>query len=245
MIDWNSVLQTLGSSAILVGMFAWLAKSIISAYISRNVEKHKSDLSAQAAIETERLRSSLEVEASKRTLEFTALHTKRAEFIADLYGRLLDIQGLLSRLHFEYRHREIREDLDRRFYRDKREDWQLEPGIDTLRPEEQARIDELNDSLTEFYEFFKKHRLYFSSEVCDLIDRFATLASYQAMNYQNIALKDEEGNLLVHPSVKETWDLAIEKAPELLSLVESEFRSILGVESTSAAADMRDQAEAR
>ncbi len=69
--------------------------------------------------------------------------------------------------------------------------------------------------------------------------------AYQAMNYQNVALKDEEGNLLVHPSVKETWDLAIEKAPELLSLVESEFRSILGVESASAAADMGDQAEAR
>lgn len=245
MIDWNSVLQTLGGSAIVVGMFAWLAKSTISAYLSRNLEKHKSDLSAQSALEIERLRSSLIVEAAKRTLKFTALHTKRAEFIADLYGRLLDIQGLLSRLHFQYESREIREDLDRRFYRDKRESWQLEPGIDTLRPEEQARIDELNKSLTEFYEFFKKHRLYFSSAVCELIDSFATLASYQAMNYENVALKDEEGNLLVHPSVKETWDLAIKKAPELLALSESEFRSILGVESATAAAGMGNQTEGR
>ena len=245
MIDWNSVLQTLVSSTIVVGAFAWIAKSGISAFLARNLEKHKSDLSAQSALETERLRSSLEVEAARQTLKFTALHTKRAEFIADLYRRLWEIQGLLSRLLFQYKHREIREDLDRKYYRDKREAWQLKDGIDTLRPEEQERIDALNNSLTEFYEFFGKHRLYFSSEVCELIDRFATLASYQAMNYQNVALKDEEGNLLVHPSVKETWDLAIEKAPELLSLVESEFRSILGVETASAAADMGDQAEAR
>ena len=244
-MDWNSTLQTLGSWTIFAGAFAWIAKSGISAFLSRNLEKHKSDLSAQSALEIERLRSSLQVVAARQTLEFTALHTKRAEFIADLYGRLYDIQGLLSRLHFEYEHRDIREDLDRKYYLEKREAWKLEPGINTLRPEEQRRIDELNDSLTKFYEFFKKHRLYFSSEVCGLIDGFATLASYQAMNYQNVALKDEEGNLLVHPSVKETWDLAIKKTPELLALSESEFRSILGVESATAAAGMGNQTEGR
>ena len=144
MIDWISVLQTLGSSTIIVGVFAWIAKSSISAFLARNLEKHKSDLTAQSALEIERLRSSLEVEAARQTLKFSALHTKRAGFIADLYQQLWDIQGLLSRLLFEYQHREIREDLDRRYYRDKREVWQIKDGIDNLRPEEQARIDELN-----------------------------------------------------------------------------------------------------
>ena len=241
MIDWISVLQTLGSSAIIVGALAWIAKSSISAFLARNLEKHKSDLTAQSALEIERLRSSLEVEAARQTLKFTALHTKRAGFIADLYQQLWDIQGLLSRLLFEYQHREIREDLDRKYYRDKREVWQIKDGIDNLRPEEQARIDELNKSLSEFYEFFSKHRLYFSKDVCELIDRFATLASYQATSYQNVALKDKEGNLLVNPRVKEVWDLAIEKSPELLKLVESEFRAILGVENAAATAGMGGQ----
>lgn len=230
MIDWSSVIQTLSASTIIVGAFAWLAKSVLSTLLSKNLEKHKSDLSAQSALEIERLRSSLQVETAKQSLKFTALHNKRAEFIADLYRRLRDIEGLLLRLHFEYQHREIREDLDRKYDRAKREEWQLEPGIDTLRPEEQARIDALNISLTEFYEFFNYHRLYFSRDVCEIIDRFATLASYQAMNYQNVALKDEDGNLLVNPKVKEVWDLAAQNAPELLALVELEFRSILGVE---------------
>ena len=148
--------------------------------------------------------------------------------------KLFDIQGLLLRLRFEYSHREIREDNDRKYYRDKRETWQLEPGIDTLRPEEVEQIEALNSSLTDFYKFFKRNRLYFSDAVCDLIDRFATLGSYQAMNYENVALKDKEGNLLVNPRVKETWDLAAEKTPELLSLLESEFRAMLGVESAAA-----------
>ncbi len=241
MIDWNSVLQTLGSSAVLVAALAWIAKSSIHAFLSRSLEKHKSELRAESALEIERLRSSLQVEAAKQTFEFTALHTKRAEIIADLYARLYKIQGLLMRLNFQYRNREIREDIDRKYHRDKREAWQLEPGIDTLRPEEQERIDELNHFLTDFYEFFNSHRLYFSANVCQLIDSFATLASYQAMNYENIAIKDEEGNLLVHPSVKETWDAAGQRAPELLVILESEFRSILAVEGAAATGAIGDQ----
>ena len=85
MIDWGSVLQTLGSSAIIVGALAWIAKSILGTYFSKHIEKHKNELSSQTALETERLRSSLEIEAAKRTLEYTALHTKRAEITAHLY----------------------------------------------------------------------------------------------------------------------------------------------------------------
>ena len=231
MVDWNLIIQTVGGATGVAAVLAWFARSIVTTYLNKDLERYKNDLSLKSALEVERLRSALTVESAKQELSFGSLHAKRAEFMADLYSRLLQLEGLMSRLQFQYQHREIREDIDRRFRRDKREEWQLELGIDTLAPDEQARVDELNQSLSEFYEFFRDHRLYFSKEVCDLIDRFTSLASYQAMNYENVALKDREGNLLVNPIVKEAWDSAVEVAPQILPLLESEFRSILGVES--------------
>lgn len=54
-------------------------------------------------------------------------------------------------------------------------------------------------------------------------------------NYQNVALKDEKGNLYVSSEVKKVWDKAIETIPQLLSLLEVEFRDILGVKSQQSA----------
>jgi hypothetical protein len=51
-----------------------------------------------------------------------------------------------------------------------------------------------------------------------------------AMMYQNVAIKDEEGNLLVDPIVAEFWEKAGNRIPQLQASLEAEFRVLLGVQ---------------
>jgi len=51
------------------------------------------------------------------------------------------------------------------------------------------------------------------------------------MNYHNVAIKDKDGNLWVNPEVKRVWDGAVATIPGLLTLLEREFRDLLGVTS--------------
>jgi len=229
-MNWLSLLEKLGTTGIITVVLAWLARSLIRSFLAKDLENYKSNLKAQSDTAIEQLKSSLQIEAHKKSIEFSSLHEKRASMIADLYVHLYDIWGLLQRLHFAYQHREIKEDIDRKYLRKNRKEWQLEPGIDTLSPEEEERIKELREETTKFYEFYKRNRIYFSPNICELIDRFATVTSYLPLNYHNVALKDKDGNLLVNPIVKKTWDKAFETIPQLLDIIEVQFRKILGVE---------------
>jgi len=228
-MDWGFIVQTLGGAAILVAAAAWLFRSLIGQFLSKDLERFKSDLKSQNEREIESLKSDLKIEAEKKTLQFSTLHSKRAEIMADLYEKLFDTLTLIQGLRFEYEYREIREDLDRKYRRGHRAEWQIEPGIDTLLPEEEQKIEALRTSMNELFLFYKKHLIYFPSEICEEIDRFLTLSSYTRSNYQNIALKDAEDNLLVNPVVKEMWDKAYDATPKILQTLETKFRGILGV----------------
>lgn len=229
-MNWQALITTLGGTGILVAALAWLSRSLISSLLTKDFEKYKAELKSKSELAIEEFKSSMQLESQKRIIEYTSLHGKRAEVIADLYSRLFQLQGWIQRLLFEYQHREIREDLDKKYYQKNREEWKLVEGIHTLSAEEEQKVKELSSHMSELYEFYGKYKIYFSSNTCDLIDRFSTLASYLATNYQNVALKDNDGNLYVNPDVKVVWDRAIETIPTLLVELEKEFRSILGVD---------------
>lgn len=234
MIDWQALLTTLGETTVLVAALAWLSKTIISSALSKDLEKFKADLKSNGDLAIEKFKSEIQLESQKRIIEYSSLHGRRAELIADLYGRLFSLYNSVQRVLFEYERRKIREDVDKTSPFAKREPWEMVPGIHLLNETEAKRVKDLSDLASDFHEFYGQHKIYFTPEVCNLIDRFSALASYMAMNYENVALKDENGNLYVNPKVKEVWDKAIEAIPLLLWTLENEFRSILGVDGEQA-----------
>jgi len=211
-----------GASLIVVGASAWLGKVWANRLMQEDIAKHNEVLA--------NLNSNLKKLEAEHQVRFSRLHEKQAEVIATLYDRLYHFNGSLQRLLFEYQHREIREDLDRKFYLNKREEWKLVPGIHTLRPEESERINELSKITSELHIFYGINRLYLPTKCCALMDRLSSISAFIASSYQNVALKDNDGNLLVHPDVKRVWDAALETIPALLSELENEFRSALGAE---------------
>jgi hypothetical protein len=228
-MEWLSFWKTLGGTGLAIAALAYLSKSLIGLFLNKDLESYKIKLEAENAMAIEKLRSSLQLEAEKRSVEFTSLHEKRVSMIAELYAHLYDLQSCVNYLYLQYQSREIREDIDRKYLQKTRKEWNLEPGIDTLDPEEEESVKKLGHEVISFLEFYKRNRIYFSSGACNLIDRFVGLSSYCYSNYRNVALKDKDGNLLVNSKVKQVWDKALEVIPQLLIELENEFRRILGV----------------
>lgn len=128
-MGWLYLLEKLGTTGIITVALAWLVRSLIRSFLAKDLENYKSNLKAQSDIAIEQLKSLLQIEAHKKSIEFSSLHEKRASMIADLYVHLYNMWGFIQRLHFAYQHREIKEDIDRKYLRKNRKEWQLEPGM--------------------------------------------------------------------------------------------------------------------
>ena len=226
---WEDVLRTLGGTAILVAALAWLAKSLLSAFLSKDLERFKSDLQATSQMSIESYTANLQLESQRHQIEYTALHSKRAECVADLYSRVVDLYEQVLGLSRELGAREYRAESYKQFKAPDAEPWEIEPGIHTLSPQEEAKSKRLHQSYKEFMCFYRQKRIYFSPDVCNLIDSFATLAGYMGVMYQNVALRDDDDQPYVNPVVLQSWEKSGEKIPGILSALELEFRTLLGV----------------
>lgn len=223
-MDWDSIIKTVTASGFIVSATAWMAKEIIKSSLEKDTIQFKSNLERESSLAIKKF----ELDAEKKIIEYTSLHSKRASLVAEMYAKIFDLNGAISKLLYEYQFREIREDVDKKLH-PKREPGKLILGIHTLTEDEEKLIKELSSLTSDFFVFYGRNKIYFSEAICNLVDRFSVLTSYMSFNYHNVALKDEQGNLYVNPEVKEVWDKAIKVIPELLPLMEQEFRKLLGV----------------
>jgi hypothetical protein len=223
-MDWDTIIKTVTVSGFIISATAWLVKEIIKSSLEKDTIQFKSNLERESSLAIKKF----ELEAEKKIIEYTSLHSKRASLVAEMYAKIYDLQGAITKLLYEYQYREIREDVDKKRHPN-RDPGKIVFGVHTLTEDEEKVLKELSCSTSDFYIFYGRNKIYFSETICNLVDRFATLASYMSFNYQNVALKDEHGELYVNPEIKKVWDKAIEVIPELLSLMEQDFRKLLGV----------------
>jgi hypothetical protein len=203
-----------GIGAAIIGV---IGKLVVDRKLQ--AQKHEHDK------QIESLKSKLQLEAQKKVIEYTSLHDKQAQIIADFYAKLSDLYRCIQGLVGEYSMRELRETIEKHLPCIPQSGWT------DLTDEEKKNIDEARACNEKLFEFYRRNKIYLSLVVCELTDRFCTLASYMAMNYHNVTFKDEDGKLVVASVVKEVWDKAIETIPNLLIQLEKEFRGILGVKS--------------
>lgn len=189
--------------------------------VDRKLQKQKAEYDKQL----ESLKSKLHLETQKQVIEYTSLHDKQAQIIADFYARLSDLYSSIQSLMGQYRMREIKEQIEK-----ENPDLPQPPKQIGLTAKEQQEIDAVHACNKELFEFYRRNKIYLSLVVCELTDRFCGLASYLAMEYLSVTFK-KDGKLIVAPVVKEVWDKAIETIPKLLTQLEIEFRDILGVKS--------------
>jgi hypothetical protein len=231
-MDWQSLVTSSVVISAAIAAAAFVAKSLISQWMARNIEAFKATLTVEHTRFVEELRANLQLEAQRHQIVFGSLHARRAEIIAELYGKLDELDRAIHIVLSQQWFREIREETDRRFGPEK-EPFEIRPGYEVLSTSEQKAVDSLASIARDFYQFYGRNRIYFSPEACDLLYRFGSISFFFAGNYHNIAYKDKDGKPYVNPEVKRVWDEAIKSMPQLKDLLEREFRSLLGVTSAT------------
>jgi hypothetical protein len=201
-MNWNTILTTLGSIGIGAGALAWLVKKFLSQLLEKDIEKFK---------------STLQFEAQKQLIEYGSLHKRRAELISELYEKLSQVDLAAQLLPWQLQLREYKEEYGQQ-------------NKLLLEQHEKEKVEDLSSKWRDMSQFYTKNKIYFNPAVCELIDKFQTLTGFISVNYENVAFKDDDGNLYVNPNVKRVWDAAHQSLPEAKLNLEKEFREILGVQ---------------
>jgi hypothetical protein len=208
-IPWAQILIAALTSSVftasVLAALAYVGRSIIERWLVRSLEKYKAEL---------------QLAAFEHQTRFTKLHEKRAEVIAELYKRLVQIQYSLRRLaHF------IRSATSNQ----------------SQYAEKETTITQ--SSLNEFKIYFEGHRLYFTEGLCGTVEKFhaeslVTLIELLSAETSKMLLSQSPSESPSESRFQEQYTETIRKAldrveqqvPSLKREIEKEFRKMLGVD---------------
>jgi hypothetical protein len=98
--DISEITKVLGGEALFLAAAAWLIKTLVSNRLMQEAEQFKIRLQADANVELEKLRASLQLVATEHQIRFAKLHEQRALIIADLHTRLVHARTAAARFIF-------------------------------------------------------------------------------------------------------------------------------------------------
>ena len=203
---FEQILLSLGGTAILVGGAAWLTRSIVVHFLSKDFETFKKQLETQSAETTARLTHSLQLVAAEHETRTSILLERRAKVIAKLYRLLVEFLAAAESF----------------------------AAIASFAGEptkpEKAKI--LHEKAIEFQKFFFPNRIYFNEVTCKNVDELvrgvwkstSNLRIWWELNEQQSA-----AGVRMMEAWQETSNFITEKVTPLMSGVEREFRQMLGV----------------
>jgi len=203
------IIASVGGSAALFAIMGWLAKSLLSQFLTKDIENHKAKLKYESEIELTKFRNEIEKTAFEHQIRFSKLHEKRAEVLASLYKLLVESIWLTRSLASPA-------------------EWVGEPS------KNEKYADAMN-KLGEFFRFFDQHRIYIPENLCPLIDDFIDKLRSPSIEL-GVYFRIERPNERTLKEKQEAWDRAWDSAkndvPKTRQELEREFRTILGGEET-------------
>ena len=85
----KEIIPILGTGAVIIAAVAWLAKQLISQFLSRDIESYKDRIERESRTEIEKLKWELNRTAYEHQTMFSELHTRRAEVIYKMHENLI------------------------------------------------------------------------------------------------------------------------------------------------------------
>ncbi|TKX40738.1 MULTISPECIES: hypothetical protein [unclassified Halorubrum] len=192
------VIEEVGAFAFGAAVVGWVARDLISQHFDKELSKY------QAEVDKELNRYQTELEKDK--LQFSELHTQRAEITAELYERFVE---------FEEDMRSLTDLMER-----------------SDEPPKDEKLEIAAESGNQFINFYMKNKIYFPPQICETVeelneemrDIFVTFRIY--MTYDG-----SPGDPHDLDQWHESWKRVTEdEVPELKSELEDRFRDLLGVE---------------
>jgi hypothetical protein len=198
------VIKILGTAALVVIAAAWLTKSIITHILSRKVEVYKSELKRESDKEVERLKSNLQIAALERQIVFSKLHEKRGLVMAECYALLRTLS-----------HSTFSSSLS-----------PTPPG------EPNPKAESVREKIVQLREHFYKYRIFFSEEICSVMDEFIVLLM-ETVDSSYLPSENPEENREWKEKSSKRFPELIKKVQNLQESLEKEFRGLLGVTSST------------
>jgi hypothetical protein len=87
---WQAIPAAILVNATLVAVLGWLAKSLVESQLAKDTATFKVKLAADTDSAIERLKHEFELITVEHQIRLHKLHEKRAEVVAELYGRLAE-----------------------------------------------------------------------------------------------------------------------------------------------------------
>ena len=202
----EQVITAIGGSAVLFAAMAWLARSIITHVLSKDIDKYKINLQAESQKELVRLQSTLQLVEFEHQVRFSQLHERKVSIIGEMYSRLVRLHK--SATDFVKYYQTVNDQ--------KKENY----------------LKQLWDSADSHNEYFDRHRIYFQKELCEKIDNFNNKLS-EACSKLAFFFQEAEAIEISTVQVWEAWNDAMnsmeKEVPDIKRLLEEHFRNELGV----------------
>jgi hypothetical protein len=201
----KELLVVFGGNAILLSGVGWLIKAVLTQGLQRDLRVFESELKAKADASIEQLKANLQIAATEHQVRFSKLHEKRGEVLADLYKKLTEAvqasQSFTSALEF---HGE---------------------------PSKAEKYVIAMNAIRDVYLAFDPARIYLPESLCVLMQEFIQTVRKPVISF-GVWMRLPEGNRDLK-QMNETWaevDAAFDTTiPEARKVLETEFRSLLGV----------------
>jgi hypothetical protein len=180
-------------------------KSIVSRWLSIDLERHKADLTAQSERQMESFKNELRRASFEHETRFAKAHEKRAEVIAELYRRLVEATSAFGSFASPF-------------------GFSSDPS-----KEEQAKT--AGAAYQELSEYFRPNRLFIEEDLCTKIEEMLQNLR-EVFHLMGSEAKVAQGQ---RPPPKEEsyWDKAEDimrkNVPPILKALEKEFREIIGI----------------
>lgn len=189
-------------SAAASAVVAFLGKAIINHLLSLDIEKYRYELKHEADIGIEQLKSRLQITAQERQIVFSKLHERRALIIAECYALLDDAYSAAYRFggHMVF------------------------GGLRTQKPV----AEEAYNKCLELSLYFRKHKIFFSGELCSVMNEFVELIAEITLEF-HYAADDPKENKEFREKFESMLPKLMDRVPELKNLMEKDFRNLLGV----------------
>lgn len=214
-----SILASAATGALLSAAVAWLCKSWISERLkaaiqheyNEKLETFKIKLQADSAIEMEKLRSQLNVNAAERQIQFTGLYETRGQVITHLYNLLV------------VAHREGTAFAS--------------PILGVYNRQFQERYQSTHAAIIGLVSYFDAHRIYIPLDLCMLLEQLIYRLRNEILVPVDPARYDE-ANLPEHivkqrhVAAQRAWEYFDKEFPGTRGALEHEFRKLLGDPST-------------
>jgi hypothetical protein len=218
---FEEILLAFGGNALLLGVLAFLTRSLIQTWLAKDIKKFEAELQDKAATQLQRLRfdlksqgdvsieqlkSRLQQAALEHQVRFSKLHEERAEKIAELYKRIVEQSAAGQR-------------------------YVSERGGST--PSE--KFFKLHRDLEALDSFYETNRIYFPEHVSGLLARLLSTIKKPAgtaflySETDHVANTDEFREMR-RQELKVALDAFETEVPAARKALEDEFRKMLGVE---------------